>query len=204
MIHSMHSPVEPKPAGPGRPAANTIVIRPNRGSGLGWAGVLAVSAWLLALAAGCATAEPKVARENKEIIRRYFDGWANHGDPAVADALIATNLVVHNPPVEVRSLAEYKESMGRFHQAFPDLHFEPEAYIAEGDQVVVPWTLRATQKEVYRGNVPNGRTMTITGTSIFRLQNGRIQEIRVNMDRASMMDQLGWAPAPSAPARGLK
>ena len=91
--------------------------------------------------------------------------------------------------------------MGRFHQAFPDLHFEPEAYIAEGDQVVVPWTLRATQKEVYRGNVPNGRTMTITGTSIFRLQNGRIQEIRVNMDRASMMDQLGWNAAPAGPPR---
>ena len=197
----MHSPVEPKPAGPSRPAANTIVIRPNRGSGLGWAGVLAVSAWLLALAPGCVTAEPKVARENKEIIRRYFDGWANHGDPAVADALIAANLVVHNPPVEVRSLTEYKESMGRFHQAFPDLHFEPEAYIAERDRVVVPWTLRATQKEVYRGNVPNGRTMTITGTSIFRLQNGRIQEIRVNMDRASMMDQLGWNAAPAAPPR---
>lgn len=201
MIYFMQSPVEPKPAGAVRFDAGAVVNSLARSTGRYWLRGCAAALLLMGLTTGCVTSAPKVARENKEIVRRYFDGWANHGDPAVADALIARNLVVHNPPVEVRSLAEYKESMGRFHQAFPDLHFEPEAFIAEGDQVVVPWTLRATQKEVYRGNKPNGRTMTVTGTSIFRLQGGRIQEIRVNMDRAAMVEQLGWNAPQSGSTR---
>lgn len=37
--------------------------------------------------------------------------------------------------------------------------------------------------------------MTVTGISIFRLADGKIQEITVNMDRLGQMEQLGWLPA---------
>jgi predicted ester cyclase len=60
--------------------------------------------------------------------------------------------------------------------------------------VVVRWTLRATQATKYQGHAPNGKTMTVTGISIFRLADGKIQEITVNMDRLGQMEQLGWLP----------
>jgi hypothetical protein len=60
---------------------------------------------------------------------------------------------------------------------------------------VVRWTLRATQAAEYQGHLPNGKTMTVTGISIFRLADGKIQEITVNMDRLGQMEQLGWLPA---------
>jgi predicted ester cyclase len=64
----------------------------------------------------------------------------------------------------------------------------------------VSWTLRATQSVEYQGHPPAGKTMTVTGISIFRLANGKIQEITVNMDRLGQMQQLGWLPsAPSQP-----
>jgi steroid delta-isomerase-like uncharacterized protein len=135
---------------------------------------------------------------NKAIIHRYFEEWANHGNAAVADELIATNLVLRNPPAVIRSLEDYKTVMAKFHAAFPDAHYTVEDQIAEGDQVVVRWTLRATQATEYQGHPPNGKTMTVTGISIFRLAGGKIQEITVNMDRLGQMEQLGWLPA--APA----
>ena len=141
-------------------------------------------------------ADPAVS-QNKKIIRRYFDEWANRGDAAVADQLIATNLVLRNPPAVLRSLEDYKKIMARFHLAFPDARYNVEDLIAEDDKVVVRWTLRATQSLEYQGHLPNGKTMTVTGISIFRLAEGKIQEITVNMDRLGQMEQLGWLPSPA-------
>ena len=151
--------------------------------------------WDAATGPTLASSAGHVLQRNKEIIRRYFEEWANHGHAAVADQLIATNLVLRNPPAVIRSLADYKTGMAKFHAAFPDARYTVEDQIAEGDKVVVRWTLRATQSVEYQGHPPNGKTMTVTGISIFRLADGKIQEIWVNMDRLGQMEQLGWLPA---------
>ena len=43
--------------------------------------------------------------------------------------------------------------------------------------------------------------MTVTGISIFRLAEGKIQEIPVNMDRLGQMEQLGWLSATAPPTK---
>ena len=139
----------------------------------------------------------RAVQRNKEIIRRYFDEWTERGDAALADQLIAMNLVLRNPPAVIRSLEDYKSGMAKFHAAFPDARYTVEDQIAEGDKVVVRWTLRAMQSIEYQGHAPNGKTMTVTGISICRLAEGKIQEITVNMDRLGQMEQLGWLPASS-------
>ena len=150
---------------------------------------------------GCATKQDFALERNKEIIRRYFEGWANHGDPAVADELIATNVVLRNPPAVIGNLADYKKGMAGFHAAFPDLHFTVNDQVAEGDKVVIRWTLRGTQTSDYLGHPPFRKTMAVTGVSLFRIAGGKIQEIHVDMDRHGMMEQLGWLPASASPPK---
>lgn len=135
--------------------------------------------------------------ENKRIIRRYFEEWANTGDPTAADELIATNLVLRHPPAVINSLEDFKQGMASFHQAFPDLRFTIDDPIADGDKVVVHWTLHGTHSGECQGRPTTGKTMTVTGISLFRLADGKIQEITVNMDRLGLQEQLGWLPAPA-------
>ncbi len=149
----------------------------------------------------CATNKDYAVQRNKEIIRRYFDGWGNRGNPAVADELIAPNVTLRNPPAILHSLEDYKKGMVVFHRAFPDLHFTIEDLIAEGDKAVVHWTLHATHSGEYQGYPPSGKAITVTGISIFRLADGKIQEITVNMDRLGQAQQLGWLPATTPPAK---
>lgn len=130
------------------------------------------------------------------MVRRYFDRWANHADVAVADALMVPDLELNNPPSRVTSLADYKRSMAGFHEAFPDLRFEVEELIAEGDRVVARWTFHGTNRGAFLGQPPTGQTVTFTGTSTFRLRDGRIHQIWVNMDRHGMLQQLGLVPQP--------
>jgi steroid delta-isomerase-like uncharacterized protein len=163
--------------------------------------LLVQSALMIILCGGCAANREHALQQNKELIRRYFEGWANRGDPAVADALIATNVVLRNPPAVVHSLAEYKQGMAAFHTAFPDLHFTTEEEIAEGSKVAVRWTLRATHRGDYQGRPATGNTVTVTGISVFHIVDGKIQEITVSMDRFGQFQQLGWLPPLSPPPK---
>ena len=156
----------------------------------------ALTAVLLLFATGCASVRSD-AENNRAVIRRYFDRWANHADVTVADALMVPDLELINPPSRLTSLADYKRSMAGFHEAFPDLRFEVEDLIAEGDRVVARWTFHGTNRGAFLGQPPTGRTVTFTGTSTFRLRDGRIHQIWVNMDRHGMLQQLGLLPLPS-------
>ena len=137
-----------------------------------------------------------------EIISSYFEEWVNRGNTAVADQIIATNLVLREPPTVIHSLEEYKTVAANFRAVFPDAHYTIEDWITVGAKVVVRWTLRATQTKEYQGHMPNGKTMTVTGVSIFHIKTGgkwgrgKISQIDVIMDRLGQMEQLGWLPAP--------
>ncbi len=150
----------------------------------------------LLLAAGCASTRSG-AEGNREVVRRYFDRWANHADTAVADQLMVPDLELNNPPSRLTSLADYKRSMVGFHEAFPDLRFDVEELIAEGDRVVARWTFHGTNRGGFLGQPPTGRAVSFTGTSTFHLVNGRICQIWVNMDRHGMLQQLGLLPSPA-------
>jgi steroid delta-isomerase-like uncharacterized protein len=91
--------------------------------------------------------------------------------------------------------------MAAFHTAFPDLHFTIEDMVAEGDEVVVRWSLRGTRLGNYQGRPPTGKPVSVTGISPFRLADGKIQEITVSMDRLGLSQQLGWLPEPLKPAK---
>jgi steroid delta-isomerase-like uncharacterized protein len=163
--------------------------------------LLLSSALSVVLLCGCAVNREHALQRNKELVRHYFDGWANRGDAAVADALIATNVVLRNPPAVVHSLSEYKQGMAAFHTAFPDLEFTIEDEIAEQNKIAVRWTLRATHLGEYQGRPPSGKPVTVTGISIFQIANGKIEEITVNMDRLGQFQQLGWLPTLSQPPK---
>lgn len=111
--------------------------------------------------------------------------------------MIADDVTLRNPPAVVNSLNDYKKGMAAFHAAFPDLHFTVEEMVAEGDQVVVRWSLRATHLGVYQVKPATGKRVLVTGMSWFRLARGKIQEITVSMDRLGQWQQLGWLPEPA-------
>lgn len=144
--------------------------------------------------AGCAAVNPQKGSINAGVIHRYFAEWANGGDVSVADALLTPDLVFHSAKVVLQGREEYKTRLLAFHHAFPDLRYQIEDEVYGVDKAVVRWSLKATQAIEYQGHSPNGKTMTVTGMSIFRLKDGKIHEIWVNMDRLGQMEQLGWLP----------
>lgn len=85
-------------------------------------------------------------------------------------------------------------------QAFPDLTFEIEQVIAEGDRVAITWTMRGTQHGAFRGLPASGRQITTSGADIYRVADNRIVEKWTVGDDLGLLMQLGAIPAFDEPA----
>ena len=108
-----------------------------------------------------------------------------------------------------RGRDDIKAFMIDFRKAFPDLNFWGAAdLIAEGDYVVGRWEGGGTHtgpafSDFRMGSIPaaSGRKMQFAGTTVLRLEQGRIAEELGQEDALSAMLQIGLirTPEPDLP-----
>jgi predicted ester cyclase len=140
-------------------------------------------------------------QENKAIVGRWFTSfWGSTCDLSIVDELAAPNMLLqyslHEPR---RGQEDIKAFMTDFRAAFPDLSFGGAAdLIAEGDYVVGRWVGGGTHNgpafsDFLAGALPaaTGRKMHFTGTTVLRLENGKIVEEIGLDDGVTALTQLG-------------
>jgi predicted ester cyclase len=124
--------------------------------------------------------------DNKAIIGRWFTNfWGKTCNLDIVDELAAPDMLLqyslHAPR---RGREDIKAFMTGFRDAFPDLNFWGAAdLIAEGDYVVGRWEGGGTHtgpafSDFLVGALPpaTGRKMRFTGTTVLRVQDGKITE----------------------------
>jgi steroid delta-isomerase-like uncharacterized protein len=138
------------------------------------------------------------ARENKAIARRADEELFDRGNLDVADELFALNFVYHDPASgeDWHGPESVKQYATMLRAAFPDLHYTVEDQIAEGDKVVTRYTASGTHQSELMGIAPTGNRVEITGISITRIEDGKIEEIWENYDTLGMMQQHGVVTLP--------
>ena len=136
--------------------------------------------------------------DNKALVRRFYDEVFNNKNMAGVDAFVAPNVIDHSlPPGAPGEIEGVRQTITMFLTAFPDLHLTLEDIIAEGDKVVVRWTMRGTHQGASLGMPPTGKQFTLPGISLVRLDEGMAAETWVSFDQLVMLQQLGLAPAPA-------
>ena len=138
--------------------------------------------------------------ENKTIVQRWFAGA--YENEAIADEVIAPDYVGRFPPYpDVVGREAIKLFNRQTRTAFPDLELTIDELIAEGDTVVVRWTMRGTHLGELRGGIPpTGKPFAVTGTTTNHLVGGQIVEVWGNIDLLGLMLQLGLVTPPGPPA----
>jgi predicted ester cyclase len=126
--------------------------------------------------------------------------WDNPWKPEIVDELAAPDMLLqyslHAPR---RGREDVRNFMEGFRAAFPDLNFRGAAdLIAEGDCVVGRWEGDRTHtgpafSDFLVGSLPvaSGRKMRFTGTTVLRVENGRIVEEVCLDDGVTALQQLG-------------
>jgi predicted ester cyclase len=134
--------------------------------------------------------------ENKAIARRIFEVF-NTGNLALADELVAADVIDHQPPPGIESgLAGFKQLVLMLRAGFPDLHVTVEDIIAEGDKVVGRTTIRGSHTGEFMGMAPTGKQFTMQAIDVMRFAGGKAVEHWGNQDDLGMMQQLGVIPTP--------
>lgn len=139
------------------------------------------------------------AEQNKDLVRRVYDEVVNQRNLDALDEALVLDYVHHDPalPPEIqRGRDNYKQGMGGFHAAFPDLHIACEDQVAEGDRVVSRWMVSGTQEGELMGVPPSGNRAKFSMITISRVEGGKIAESWVSFDAMGMMQQIGAVPAP--------
>ena len=124
--------------------------------------------------------------DNKAIVGRWFGGfWGETYNPAIVEEIAAPEMLLHYSLHEPRRGHEdIKAFMADFRAAFPNLNFWGAAdLIAEGDYVVGRWEGGGTHtgpafSDFLVGALPanTGRKMHFAGTTVLKLQDGKIVE----------------------------
>lgn len=134
--------------------------------------------------------------ENKAVGRRLLEGF-NTGNVEIADKLVDTNFVNHNPDYGVTPDREgLKQYVNIMLTAFPDATVTIDDEIAEGDKVVARTTITGTHKGEIMGIPPTGKQVSIPSILIIRYAEGKAMERWALSDRLSLMQQLGILPTP--------
>ena len=124
---------------------------------------------------------------------KYIDVW-NTGDKSAIDSFPA--FIMHNhggrvlvgPDMLARVVANWRRSM-------PDMTFTIDDTVAQGNKVVLRVTLRGTYKERLFPETGDPQTpprlVRATGVFIFKVGDGKIQEIWQELDESILKVQMG-------------
>jgi steroid delta-isomerase-like uncharacterized protein len=140
-------------------------------------------------------------QENVAVVRRFVERL-NRGELAAVDDLVTDDVVYHDgPPGLSFGIVGYRQLIGGYLAAFPDLRLTPLDMIAADDKVVVRFTVGGTHRGDLMGMPPTGKTMEVRGTTIMRFREGKVAEEWELVDMLAMTQQLGAALDPAAAAR---
>jgi steroid delta-isomerase-like uncharacterized protein len=126
--------------------------------------------------------------QNKAIVRRLWEEVWNQKMLAVCDEIFDEAYATHE-----KGWATYVFS------GIPDIHFNAEDMIAEGDKVVTRLTVSGTHQGEFLGVPGTVKTFSVTGMWIHRLESGRIVEGRQwgEWDALGFLQQVGAVSMPS-------
>jgi steroid delta-isomerase-like uncharacterized protein len=130
---------------------------------------------------------------NKALVRRFYEEVWTRGNLDVADQVFAEDYARHDlragdpaPGPEGQ-----KQIAAAFRAAFPDLIWDIDFILADGEYVAGRWTAAGTHLGPWAGVEPTGRSMEFSGINVFRFADGKVVEIWNHRDDLGLMEQLG-------------
>jgi len=146
-------------------------------------------------------------QENKVLVRRYLTEVLAAGKLDKLDEIVAKTFVDRTPGASaLHGPAAARQAQQKLRDLFLKVEYDPQALIAEGDQVAARYVVLATPKPERGGPPPP--PLLLNGVALFRVSAGRIQEVFVLNDQIGLLRQLGYtlvppggaSPPPSAAA----
>lgn len=130
----------------------------------------------------------------KVLVQRIFDEIVNQGNIDAADELMTEDFVDHGPMGDVVGREAFKQLIGQFRAAVPDMRCEVTNLIVEGD--LAGWVVRTTGTHSgdQLGFPATGKSFETLSANIGRVRDGQAAEHWSEQGMFPMLMQLGVLP----------
>lgn len=129
---------------------------------------------------------------NKLVVQKLYTEALNQRNFNLLPDLISENYIGFKG---IKGAAGFQEPLQPLLKAFPDLQWQIEEMVAEGNQVMVKWKWQGTHTAPFQHFAPTGKKISNEGMGTFKVENGKITASQVLTDRVGFLQQLEALPS---------
>ncbi|HUR32385.1 MAG TPA: ester cyclase [Vicinamibacterales bacterium] len=124
-----------------------------------------------------------------DAVHRFYQVY-NDRDVNLWDQVMAPTYVGHVNGQTIANREIGKGFVEAILHAFPDIRYTIDDSLGVGGRVAVRWSAVATHTGDLLGMAPTGKSVSIIGMTIFRVEDGQIVELWDVWDEAGLLRQL--------------
>jgi steroid delta-isomerase-like uncharacterized protein len=134
---------------------------------------------------------------NETILREFIQKVWNEKNTDLIEAFVHQEYTIHidnGDAWEGKTLNndEFKARLNDSFGPFPDIHFDIQYAIADGDHVALTWIMTGTNLGPTGVFPATGKSIKTQGVTIYQFSNGKICGHSQVFDRTTVMRQLGF------------
>ena len=133
-----------------------------------------------------------------EIVEIFTEKVWNQRQLELVDDLFPENFVAkpiaHQPMWIGTGPESMKHHIQEWLEGVPDLQMQTIEKVVEGDRVVVQWEMMGTHRGMLYGVPATGRSIKALGVTVYKVENGKIQDLQTAFDGLGLLQQLGVLP----------
>ena len=135
------------------------------------------------------------AEDIKKLNHYFYDEVFRRQHVDALDELLTDDFVEHLPaPGQAADRQGAKTFISHMLQAFPDLDFEIQQEIAEGDAIAVVGMMTGTHQGEFLGVPATGRPVRVSVMDTSRVRDGKFSDHWGMVDVPTLMAQVGMQP----------
>ncbi|UBV45259.1 ester cyclase (plasmid) [Deinococcus taeanensis] len=134
-----------------------------------------------------------------DVVRQMIERAFNTGDLGAVDELLAPGAVDHQETPDTNFRVHLKQVISMLRTAFPDLHFEIQHLLSDGDIVAMNSVMTGTHSGPFRGLPATGRSVRVRHMHFVHVVGGQGHDLWHLWDMPELMKQLTPEPSHAAP-----
>ena len=130
--------------------------------------------------------------KNKEVIRTLYEQALNKRNMGLLQDFVSEDYVGIGGE---KGATAFEAPVAALIKALPDIQWNIEELIGEGDKVVVRWKVQGTHTGPFQHITATGNTVSNDGIGIYELKDGKVINAQVHTDRLGFLQQLEVLPS---------
>ncbi|MFD6508588.1 ester cyclase [Bacillus sp. NPDC060175] len=131
----------------------------------------------------------------EQIVRKFFEEVRSGNNPDYSNQLMAEKVLAHQIVSEeeqtvCRTPEDYAEHVREMIEVYGNFSLEIQEFLVQGSKVYVRWKQVGMHLGEIDGYQPTGLPIIQIASAVYRVEDGKIAEYWIQIDRSGIQNQL--------------